>query len=55
MHSFDANTQTFEFHTILAYPDGKSLSLQWKEKNISPANTGAKEGLLSERKKEEDG
>jgi hypothetical protein len=25
----------FEFHTILGYPDGKSLFTQWKEKEMS--------------------
>ena len=34
MHFFDAKTQTFEFHTILAYTDGQSLFGQWKEKEM---------------------
>ena len=33
-HSFNPNTETFEFHTILGYHDGKSLFNLWKEKEM---------------------
>ena len=35
MHSFDADNEMFEFHTILGYTDGISLFEKWKNEEES--------------------